>query len=119
MMPNATHPALLPLLKRASEGDSDTALESVLAFVANRPVRSWSDTDLERFTPQAKAVGELFQRERSRRSPAAALSTHQQQRCREIAARLKNVLQTEISTNPQELQAALRLLADELIRQDS
>lgn len=55
------HTTLLPFLRRAAEtGDDQTVLESVLALVANRPPRTWTDTDIERFPAQAQVMGNLF-----------------------------------------------------------
>lgn len=56
-----THPRLLPFLKRAiMDGDEQTVKESVLAFVADRPPRSWSDSDVDRFPSIASNIGQLF-----------------------------------------------------------
>ena len=53
---------LMPFVNRAgAPGDDASVLESVLALIANRPPRSWTDTDQERFPAQAHLVGELFQ----------------------------------------------------------
>ena len=49
------------------EDDAKT-LDSVLALVANRPPRSWTDADEERFAAQARSWGEMFRRERERSS---------------------------------------------------
>ena len=38
-------------------GDS---IDSVLALVANRPVQSWRDQDVERFPQAARAIGQAF-----------------------------------------------------------
>ena len=56
-----THPRLLPFLKRAiMDGDNQVALESVLALVADRPPRSWTDSDVDRFPSLANNIGQLF-----------------------------------------------------------
>ena len=56
-----THPRLLPFLKRIGmDDDEQTVIESVLAFVADRPPRSWSDSDVDRFPSRANNIGELF-----------------------------------------------------------
>jgi hypothetical protein len=56
-----THPRLLPFLKRIGmDDDEKTVIESVLAFVADRPPRSWSDSDVDRFPSRANNIGQLF-----------------------------------------------------------
>ncbi len=62
LVSRVSHPILLPLLKRAAEAaDSRAALESVLAVIANRPARMWTDADVERFSAQAQYIGVLWQ----------------------------------------------------------
>ena len=56
-----THPTLLPFVRRAAEPGTDgTVLEKTLAQIANRPPRTWTDMDVERFPGQAQAIGDLF-----------------------------------------------------------
>jgi hypothetical protein len=43
-------------------GEDEVVLDSVLALVAERPPRSWTDADAERFPQLAEAVGEQFRR---------------------------------------------------------
>ncbi len=55
------HSSLIPFINRLNApGDEHTVLEGVLAFVATRPPKSWTDTDIERFPGQAAALGERF-----------------------------------------------------------
>ena len=55
MLPFAANPVLLPLLRRAAETtDTRAAQESVLAVIANRPLRTWTDLDTDRFTDHAQ-----------------------------------------------------------------
>jgi hypothetical protein len=57
-----THPTLLPLVRRAAmPGDDEAALDSVLALLANRSPRTWTDVDAERCVVQARTVGGLYQ----------------------------------------------------------
>jgi hypothetical protein len=42
------------------DGDDQTILESALAFVADRPPRSWTDADIDRFPSLAGNIGQLF-----------------------------------------------------------
>src|SRR5262249_1952624 len=54
--------SLLPFLRRAAmPGDAQTVLDSVLALIASRPPRSWSDIEVQRFPAQAQTLGDLFQ----------------------------------------------------------
>jgi hypothetical protein len=77
-------PELIPFVDRAgAPGDDASVLESVLALVANRPPRTWTDTEEERFPPQARVFGEMFQQAQRREAkvkpkrgvPAPAQST--------------------------------------------
>jgi len=114
------HPALIPLLKRAAEGQNDqNALESAMAFIANRPLRAWTDADVDRFTIQAKALGELLKNERMSYLPSSALTEQQQERCRVIAREIRQTLTVEIGSDPKSLQAALQALASELIHSEN
>jgi len=56
-----THPRLLPFLKRTiMDGDEQTVKESVIAFIADRPPRSWTDSDMDRFPSLASNICQLF-----------------------------------------------------------
>ena len=112
----ATHPNLLPLLKRVSDTpDALAALESVLAYVASRPPRTWTDADIDRFTAQAQVVGELFQAERRGVAADAKLSHEQRQRSRSVANELRHHLEKQYGDDPQVLQAALQLIVQEYL----
>lgn len=53
--------SLLPLVKRLSaEGEPAAVLDGVLALVAGRSPRSWTDVDAERFPAQAQAVAQTY-----------------------------------------------------------
>lgn len=53
--------SLVPLLKRLSmSGDDDTTLQSVLALLAGKPPRVWSDVDAEAFPSLASVIGTQF-----------------------------------------------------------
>jgi len=65
-------PVLIPFIQRAAMmGDDNTILESVLAQVSNRPPRSWTDTDADRFPAQARMIGSRFRQ-------AVAMEEHPQ-----------------------------------------
>ncbi|MEZ0396313.1 MAG: hypothetical protein ABWK53_07810 [Anaerolineales bacterium] len=109
-----TNPTLLPLLKRAVEAaDSRAALESVLAFIASRPPRTWTDTDAERFEAQAAYLGDLWRAERAEGDLRAALSPEMRARALALAERLEDSLR-QSGEPPEALRAALQLLLERL-----
>jgi len=113
----STHPSLLPLLKRASEtADAQAALESVLAYIANRPPRAWTDADSDRFAAQAQVLGELFQTERRGFAADASLSAEQRHRSRRVADDLRQQMEQQYGAEPQILKAALQMLAQEYLK---
>lgn len=115
MSSRVTQPQLLPLLKRAAEAaDADLALESVLAYIANRPLRAWTDADADRFAAQARHLGEIFRRERGQEELEGALSPETQRRSQELAAQLRAWLHERSPDDPSVVQAALRQLLSEL-----
>ncbi|WP_146009483.1 hypothetical protein [Deinococcus planocerae] len=53
--------SLIPLVKRLSvAGDQSSVLDGVLALVAGRSPRSWTDADAERFPTQAQALAQTY-----------------------------------------------------------
>jgi len=107
LAPRVTQPQLMPLLKRAAQAtDSRAALESVLAYIANRPVRTWSDLDAERYEAQARYLGSLFREENGMNPP---LSPEVQDRAQELANRLKTILLQSGETD-ETIEYALRQL---------
>lgn len=112
-----THPNLLPLLKRAAETpEAEAALESVLAYLANRPPRAWTDADTDRFLAQAQTLGELFQAERRGFATDANLSTEQRLRSRQVTDALRQHLEQHYGDDPQVLKTALQILAQEYLK---
>jgi hypothetical protein len=110
LAPRVTHPTLAPLLKRTVESaDAVSALESVLALLANRPVRTWADTDVERLESQAHYVGELWQQQVRESSEAPNLPRESQQRAEGLADELLRSL-TQRQERPEVLHAAVLLL---------
>lgn len=108
MNARVTNPNLASLIKRAAEAaDPTSALDSVLALIANRPLRSWTDSDVERFPLLAQSLGQLFLAERNGFLPGITLSQEEQQR----SERLSQVLLEQIQASqedPRILQAALQ-----------
>lgn len=112
-----SQPNLLPLLKRAGNTDTaNAALRSVLAYIANRPPRTWSDHDVERFPNQAAQLGALFKAERSGYDPMADLSPVQREMGKQIAADLHQYVATEFDADLDVKRAALRAVLKDLER---
>jgi hypothetical protein len=108
LSPRVNKPQLTPFLRRAVEGEDDeAALESVLAYVASRPPRTWSDADVSRFRQQMVVMGELYLRERAVWLPYATLTPDQRVRSQAVAARLRDFLETNFSEDPAIIDAAL------------
>ncbi len=59
--PVVTEFHLLTFLKRVTQSGAEASgVESVLALVANRPPRNWTDSDVDRFPEAAAAIGKAF-----------------------------------------------------------
>ena len=114
MSNRVTQPKLLPLLKRTADATNpDLALESVLALVANRPLRGWTDTDTDRFAAQAKYFGELFLLERSATHTVESLDAETLAVSDRIADHLRTSLLESYAENPAAIIAALRAVLKE------
>jgi hypothetical protein len=114
LAPKVTHPQLLPLLLRASDGeDTRQTLESVLAYVANRPPRKWTDRDEEIYLINLETQSSLFRMEKALHFPDAGLSEKQRIRSHELARRLQQDIQAW-GDDPEIIQAALRMLLKEM-----
>ncbi len=115
LTPHVTHPNLLPLLKRAAEAeDGRAALESVLAYIANRPYKSWTDTDTDTFTSKVPVFAKAFRTARDGYVPEASLSHEQRKHSRAIAENLRQQLKKAKTDDPQVLRVALQILLQEL-----
>jgi len=112
-MNEKTHnPNLAPLVKRTAEAaDQTTALESALALLANRPLRAWTDLDVNRFPAQANSLGQIFVLERNGFLPGVTLTREEKRRSEEIANLLQERLQ-QYGEDPRILFAALQSLLD-------
>lgn len=112
-----TNPSLLPLLKRAMDTSEPlAALESVLAYIANRPPRTWTDADTDRFVAQADVFGKLFQAERNGQIASFNLSPEQHQRSLRLADELRLYLENQYTDDPKVLKIALQILAQEFFK---
>jgi hypothetical protein len=106
-----TNPRLLPLLQRAvGAPDPTSGLDSVLALVAARPLRTWTDADADRFAGQARVVGALFVAERDGLMGEPLLTPEEQKLSEKWAEDLRSILQPYYNENQRDIQAALRLL---------
>lgn len=108
-----TNPRLLPLLQRAvGAPDPASALDSVLALIAARPLRTWTDADADRFAGQTHAIGALFVAERDSLAAETLLTPEEQGLSEELAERLREFLQPYYHNEQSQriALAALRLL---------
>jgi hypothetical protein len=61
LKPKPLGEALTPFVTRlTTENEFNTIIESVLALIANRPPRSWTDNEVEKFPVLAKQIGDEF-----------------------------------------------------------
>ncbi len=104
------HPALTPFVRRLSEpNDSSHTLDSVLALVAGRPPRSWTDADVDRFPLQAAEIGERFRQAIYR---LQVLTPAEEQQTQALIAKVRTLYGTAGSSRV--LRAALSRLLEEL-----
>ena len=117
LTPQVTNLSLLPLLKRASESeDEKESVESVIAYIASRPIRFWSDTDIDRFKEKAQAIGQKFKEERISYLPSPALPPEKLEWCKQIALRIKDEVQHDSSMDPALMRAVYKKVALELLK---
>jgi len=121
--PAVTDPQLLAFLRRTAQCAVDPAgVESVLALVANRPPRNWSDADVERFPEAAAALGNAFKRAACSAGVAsdaysqfAALTPKERHRAKEAAGQLRQYMRKYLKDiPPRALRAALTKTLEEL-----
>lgn len=111
------YPQLTPLLLRASTsggGDGyseETMLESVLASIAGRSPRAWTDGEIERFPDAAKLYGEAFRQALLLASHEMALSPEQTKQRDALVVQIRRLLPAEIPQNIQ-ISALLRLIEE-------
>lgn len=110
LAPKVTNPQLMPLLVRTSEDTNPNAvLESVLAYIADRPPRKWSDRDEEKFLKNLASLAGSFKIERAVHHPNAGLDGQQRQRSRQLVEQMERKL-ADSDDDPKVVQAALRML---------
>jgi len=115
---------LAPFIHRAAmTGEEQAVLESVLALVASRPPRSWSDADVAQFPIQAQVVGALMQDALGLRAHPKvlglvrpALTPREEGQSRRLANKIAKVLRgtPPRSTPSRVVRAALLSLLDQL-----
>lgn len=116
LLPRVTNPTILPLLRRAASESEDarTTLDSILALIAGRPLRNWTDQDSDRFNDQANYLGELIRLERNGSVPTINLPLEQRQRAQEIATKLLSYLEG-LEGDQIIIEEALHLLTHEIL----
>lgn len=103
-------PSLAPLIKRVTEAtDPATALESAIAYIANRPLRNWGDSNVERFPGQAQGLGQKFVAERNGYLPNFHLTSEEVQTVEILMKELQRQL-GEYKDKPHIIQVALQQL---------
>jgi len=121
--PAVTDSRLLTFLKRVTQSGADRAgIESVLALVANRPPRNWSDSDVDRFPEAAAAIGKAFQAAArstgvacDATSQLAALPPKERRQAEQVFENLKTFLKGNAKdTSPRVLRAAVTRLLEEM-----
>lgn len=86
-----TDPRVVPIVERSScELSDQAALESVLAYIANRPPRTWTDADAENCRQMASVIGKRLRDELTALRPGSDLD------------------RSAIADNPAELAARVR-----------
>mgnify|MGYP000870227064 CR=1 FL=1 len=116
LTPHVTNSNLLPLLKRAVETqDGRAALESTLAYIANRPYKNWTDIDTDTFAEKVPVFAKMFRTALKGYAPEASLSHEQRRQSRVIAENLRQQLKKAKSEDPQVLRVALQMLLQEIV----
>ncbi len=115
LAPTMRQPVLKTFLLRMVEAaDERRALESVLAYVANRPPRQWTDADSDRFAAQAQEIGELWRTTAVHQSEEPLLSEAQTAQSRHLREAVHRQLRSDIAQDTAVVKAALRQLLREL-----
>jgi hypothetical protein len=100
---SAVDPLLAPVIHRAAmAGDDASTLEAVLALIADRPPRSWTDGEVDRFAGHARALGDLFRRHllsdatnRTASPSIADLTAPERQLAQKLAKRLASAIKED------------------------
>jgi hypothetical protein len=127
--PTVTEPHLLAFLRRITQtGPDASGIESVLALVVDRPPRSWSDADVDRFAQAAATMGRAFceaTRSIGLKSTADAnlgsLKPKELHQAEEILSYLHTYIRkiAKYKVSPRAIRAAIRRLIEELETNDA
>ncbi len=120
--PFATNTELRSFLERVSQATTHQAgIASVVELVANAPLNSWTDSEVDAFPSHAKSVGILFgeaeglQARHAYRALTAQLSPEQRGQAQKIQKQLREFLSPVLRHNSrQPVCAALLALAQQL-----
>lgn len=106
-----------PIYARAAgSADSLAALESVLAQIANRPPRNWTDMDTDRYLSKVDEIGQLFQQDQRQFAFEEILSPAQWAQSQKLADALRENLAGLSITDPDVIKGALNVLAQEYFK---
>ena len=120
--PSVTESQLLTFIRRLVQTAPDSqGIESVLALVANRPPRSWSDTDVERFPDVAKVMGTSFSSAKqsmmeveSGKAQIQAFGRKDRKDAEQLLSKLRTYLKRpENRSKPEVIRAVVSILAAE------
>ena len=108
---STNQPEMKPIYTRASESaDAYAALESVLACIANRPPRNWTDMDTERYLARLNDLGDLFKKDQRQFAFDSLLTLEQRKRSTELANLIKKQLIDNEVCDPDVVKGALNIL---------
>jgi hypothetical protein len=97
-------------LRASDSEDAYAALESVLAYIANRPPRNWTDLDTDRFQSRLHELGEYFKKDQSQFAFEALLSPQQREKSAQIAKDIEISIFNSEDIDPDVIKGALNIL---------
>lgn len=119
LLPRTSDPTLLHLLRRTVEtSDTSVALENLFAFIADRPLHSWTDLDTDRFLSKSQHIGGLIRHARNGYSIFPDVPSEKHQRVRDVVKALQSYVQG-LEDDQQVLEYALYQLIREIRSQQS
>ncbi len=115
-----SNPHLRPLLARASAGvgaesgtnADETTLESVLAYIAGRPPRTWTDMEVQRFPEMAQVLGSAYREAAMLNLQALPLTPEEEAQCEQLLQKMRQLL-ADGKTAQVRLSVLLRLLHEQ------
>ncbi len=115
LMGKTNQTVMKTLYTRATDtSDSYAALEKVLAYIANRPPRNWTDMDSDRYLARLNDLGEMFNRDRQQYAFDSFLTPKQQEESEHLANFLLNHIQRTNHFDPIVIKAAINKLRRKL-----